>query len=72
MTDTSTRIEAQYNYENFGQPDIFGDAAAFKQVNPVGSVAPDFPVVRLRDLADVRLSDYLGKGFVVVEFGSVT
>jgi len=72
MADTVTRIETQYNYANFGQPDAFGDAAAFRQVNPVGSIAPDFSVVRLRDLADVRLSDYLGKGFVVLEFGSVT
>lgn len=63
----------EYNPAHFGMPGRGdGDPGLFRRTNPVGTVAPDFPAVRLRDLAEVKLSDYLGKGYVVLEFGSIT
>lgn len=72
MVDTQSRVEIEYNYEHFAGNDPLAEAIDFKRIVPVGTPAPDFSAVRLRDLATVRLSDYLGRGFVVLEFGSVT
>jgi hypothetical protein len=72
VVDTSVSVQTDYNYVHFGEPGRMEDPNRFKQVNPVGSLAPDFPATRLRDLTEVHLSDYLGKGLVVLEFGSVT
>jgi hypothetical protein len=72
MLDTRTEAEIAYNPEHFDPAPGSSDVSLFKQVNPVGTIAPDFPAVRLRDHATVRLADYLGQGHVVLEFGSVT
>lgn len=72
MIDTPTEAEILYNPEHFGPEPGASDVSLFKQINPVGTIAPDFPAVRLRDRATVRLSDSLGNGCVVLEFGSVT
>lgn len=73
MSDTADASVEEYNVAHFGLPDR-GDGGpdVFRRTNPVGTLAPDFAAVRLRDLAEVKLSDYLGKGHVVLEFGSVT
>lgn len=62
----------RYNYAHFGEFTRSPEAEDFRRVNQVGTIAPDFPAVRLRDLARMKLSDYLGKGHLVLEFGSVT
>lgn len=72
MLDTLTPAEVEYNLEHFDPEPGASDASLFKQISPVGTVAPEFPAVRLRDGATVRQPDYLGTGHVVLEFGSVT
>lgn len=62
----------EYNYAHFGEPGRAEDPVLFRPASPVGTIAPDFSAIRLGDLAQVKLSDYLGKGHVVLEFGSVT
>lgn len=71
METSQSSVDA-YNQEHFGQFGPSDQQNSFRRVNPVGSIAPDFPAVRLGDLAQVRLSGYLGHGHVVLEFGSVT
>ena len=58
-----------YNYESFGQCDLA--APDSQSVTNVGSQAPQF---RLRSLdgEKVSLADFIGKGHVVLEFGSIT
>lgn len=70
--ETSQTAADEYNQAHFGQLAPTDQPNNFRRVNPIGNIAPDFPAVRLGDLAQVKLSDYLGHGHVVLEFGSVT
>jgi hypothetical protein len=64
MSETSP-----YNYEVFlGEEDFL----AFRSALPVGSAAPDFPLVDEATGETVRLSDYWKGADLVIEFGSLT
>ena len=60
-----------YNYANFGA-DGGSDFLAFRTALPVGSKAPDPPVIPLDGTGPVPLSSYWASGDVLMEFGSLT
>lgn len=60
---------ARYNYAEFIGDDDF---LAFRTALPVGSAAPDTPVVVAATGEAAHLSDYWRDADLVVEFGSLT
>ncbi len=61
-----------YNYPHFLAGPDEARWTEFQRQMHVGSIAPDFEVVRLDDGATVRLSEYTAERTVVLEFGSYT
>lgn len=72
----STQPEAQsaeeYNYPDFVMSREMPAFQAFPDHLRAGQRAPDAELVRLDDMAKVKLSDYWRDGPVVTEFGSFT
>lgn len=58
-----------YNYARFEGTDDF---LAFRTALPVGSAAPDFPVIDAATGQAGRLSDYWRDRDLLIEFGSIT
>jgi hypothetical protein len=58
-----------YNYATFEGTDDF---LAFRTALPVGSRAPDFPVVVAETGKEAMLSDYWRDHDLLIEFGSLT
>ena len=72
MTNSRVLSAAVYNYAEFPPSMGNSDFAGFKNAEPrVGQQAPDFEAILL-DGPKVRLSDFISKGPVVIEFGSIT
>jgi len=61
-----------YNYASFPLDADQEDFERFPSVLPVGSKAPDHPLVDAATGAQVRLSDFYRGGAAVIEFGSLT
>lgn len=62
----------RYNYDSFIQPN-FEPWMRFESSPPVGETGPDFPLWRLEDRSETRLSEiWSDHRFLVVEFGSFT
>lgn len=58
-----------YNYAHFDGTDDF---RAFRTALPVGSPAPDFPVIEAATGREGRLGDAWRDHDLLVEFGSIT
>ncbi len=70
MADTD--LLARYNYDAF-VPEKFEPWMRFAESPAIGAKAPDFPLHKLEDSSEVRLSDFWsGTAYTVVEFGSFT
>ncbi|MEA2510786.1 MAG: hypothetical protein QOF33_1773 [Thermomicrobiales bacterium] len=59
----------RYNYTMFVGDDDF---LSFRTALPVGSKAPDFPVVVAATGEPARLSDFWRDADLLIEFGSLT
>jgi hypothetical protein len=71
MNSQQTLTE-RYNYDSF-IPSNFEPWMQFDSSPPIGQQGPDFPLWRLKDREEIRLSDVWGSHrFLVVEFGSFT
>jgi hypothetical protein len=71
-TETQGQSTPAYNYSEFApsrERDLFSDWPALV---PVGKRPPDFTATLLDDGSTVSLSDYVAKGPVTMEFGSLT
>ncbi len=63
---------SRYNYDEF-VPAKFEPWMNFEASPPLGHPTPDFPIWRLEDRKEVRLSSILTcHAYTVVEFGSFT
>ena len=61
-----------YNYPDFVF-EYFRPMARFDESPPLGEPAPDFPLWRLEDRGETRLSEIWSQNaYTVVEFGSFT
>ncbi len=61
-----------YNYDSF-IPENFGPWMRFDESPALGSPAPDFPLWRLSNKSETRLSElWKNHAYTVVEFGSFT
>jgi hypothetical protein len=65
-------LTEQYNYDSFTRSN-FEPWMRFDSSPPIGQQAPDFPLWRLEDRGETRLSEIWAEyRFLVVEFGSFT
>ena len=62
----------EYNYSEFPPAENDAITRGFAELLKVGRPAPDFSATLLDDLSTVKLSDYIEKGLVLIEFGSLT
>lgn len=69
MAERGTGTDDGYNYATFVGDDDF---LAFRTALPVGSKAPDFPVVVAATGEPDRLSDFWRDADLLIEFGSLT
>ena len=69
MDDHGAAAGDPYNYAKFVGDDDF---LAFRTALPVGSKAPDVPVVVAATGESARLSDYWRDHDLLIEFGSPT
>jgi hypothetical protein len=69
MTEQGVVAGNCYNYETFVGDDDF---LAFRTALPVGSKAPDFPVVVAATGEPAHLSDFWRDADLLIEFGSLT
>ncbi len=63
---------SEYNYASFPLDMCAEDFPRFRSILKVGQPAPDGDLVNAGDGSAVRLSDYWGRGPLVIEFGSIT
>lgn len=61
----------EYNYSTFTTSEARGKTKVFASVVHAGEEAPDFQLPTL-DGEMVRLSQFLGEKYVVLEFGAIT
>lgn len=61
----------QYNYATFTTSEARGKTRVFANVVHAGEQAPDFDLATL-DGNRIRLSQFRGEKYVVLEFGAVT
>ncbi len=61
-----------YNYESFPLDMDEADFSRYPEIHHVGDPAPDGTLVDAADGNRVKLFDYLKKGPLVIEFGSIT
>jgi hypothetical protein len=69
MASDGTTAGNGYNYTTFVGDDDF---LAFRTALPVGTKAPDFPVVVAATGEPARLSDFWRDADLLIEFGSLT
>ncbi len=60
-----------YNYATFTTSEARGKSAAFRSIARVGEGAPDFSLPTPEG-EHVRLSEFRGQEYVVLEFGAIT
>ena len=69
---SDAELLARYNYDSF-VPEKFTSWLNFANSPPLGQQGPDFPLWRLDDRAETRLSAiWSAHVYTVVEFGSFT
>ena len=74
MTNTASDVElmARYNYDAF-TADNYEPWMRFDESPALGELAPDFPLWKLEDRSEVKLSEIWSSSvYTIVEFGSFT